>query len=251
MEKNILSHFIVTNVYSSTTMYTEENTRIKKNNRHGWAFVLKFEGETVYTQNGREYTSDINNVLILPKGCSYEWRCTKAGHFTIVEFDSDVTCENIFCFPVKNGEKYLTRFQRIEYIMALKETGYKLEAMKEVYSTLQSLVQSRNSYLPSDKSAKITPALEYIAKNYAKSITNEELASLTGMSCVYFRKTFTEVMGESPIAYAHSLRIKKAREMLKSDYSTISNIAYSLGYSNIYEFSRDFKKHTGKPPSKY
>lgn len=251
MEKDILSNLIVTNVYSSTTMYTEKNTGIKKNNRHGWAFVLKFEGETVYAQNGREYTSDINSILILPKGCSYEWRCTKSGHFTIVEFDSDVTYDNIFRFPVKNAEKYLTRFQRIEYIMTLKETGYILEAMKEVYSTLQELVHSPKNYLPSDKSAKIAPALEYIAKNYTKPITNEELAHLTGMSCVYFRKTFAEVMGESPIAYAHSLRIKKAREMLKSDYSSISNIAYSLGYSNIYEFSRDFKKHTGKPPSRY
>lgn len=251
MDKEILSNLIVTNVYSSTTMYTEKNTRIKKNNRHGWAFVLKFEGETVYTQNGREYTSDINSILILPKGCSYEWKCTRSGHFTIVEFDSDVTCENIFCFPVKNGEKYLTRFQRIEYITTLKETGYILEAMKEVYSILQKLVQSPKNYLPSDKSTKISPALEYIAKNYSKPITNEELARLTGMSCVYFRKTFTEVIGESPIAYAHSLRIKKAREMLESDYSSISNIAYSLGYSNIYDFSRDFKKHTGKSPSKY
>jgi len=51
MNKNILSNLIITNVYSSITMYTEKNTRIKKNNRHGWAFVLKFEGETVYTQN--------------------------------------------------------------------------------------------------------------------------------------------------------------------------------------------------------
>jgi len=98
---------------------------------------------------------------------------------------------------------------------------------------------------------KIAPALEYIAKNYTKSITNETLASLTGMSCVYFRKLFTEIMGESPIAYAHALRIKKARQMLKSDHGTISDIAYSLGYSNIFDFSRDFKKHTGIPPSKY
>ena len=42
--------------------------------------------------------------------------------------------------------------------------------------------------------------------------------------------------------------IKKAKEMLKSDYGTLSDIALSIGYSSLYDFSRDFKKHTGTSP---
>ena len=251
MKEDILSNLIITRVSSSTTMYTEENTHMKKIDRPRWALVMKFEGETVYTQNGKEYISDINNLVILPKGCSYEWRCTKSGHFSIIEFECESECDIIFSIPIKNGEKYLSLFKRLEYVMTLKESGYMLEALREAYTILHLLVKGSNSYLSSDKISKITPALEYIAKNYNKPMTNEYLATISGMSCVYFRKTFTEIMGESPIAYAHSLRIKKAREMLRSDYSSISSIAYSLGYSNIYDFSRDFKKHTGKSPSKY
>lgn len=250
MKEDILSNLIVTRVNSSTTMYTEENTHIKKSCRHGWALVLKFEGETVYIQNGNAYVSDINNIIILPRGCSYEWRCTRSGHFSIIELECDTLCDEIFSIPVKNGEKYLKAFQKIEYALTLKETGYMLEALKELYTILHSLVILPKNYLSSDKTSKIAPALEYIAKNYTKQITNEVLAEMTGLSCVYFRKLFSEVVGESPIAYVHSLRIKKAREMLKSDYGSISSIAASLGYSSIYDFSRDFKKHTGKAPSK-
>lgn len=68
---------------------------------------------------------------------------------------------------------------------------------------------------------------------------------------MYFRKLFTEVMGISPIAYINDIKIKKAKEMLKSDYGSITDIAHSLGYLDIYDFSRAFKKHTGIPPSKY
>ncbi|MBO5199079.1 MAG: helix-turn-helix domain-containing protein [Lachnospiraceae bacterium] len=44
-------------------------------------------------------------------------------------------------------------------------------------------------------------------------------------SAFYFRKLFTEVLGTSPIAYVHELRIKKAKEMLKSDYGSITDAA--------------------------
>ena len=106
-------------------------------------------------------------------------------------------------------------------------------------------------YLPSEKLEKIAPALDYIAKNYNTPVRNEELAEIAGLSTVYFRKLFAEVMGSSPIAYVHALRIKKAKEMLKSDYGSITDIAQSLGYPNIYDFSRAFKKYTGVSPTKY
>ena len=77
------------------------------------------------------------------------------------------------------------------------------------------------------------------------------LATITGFSTVYFRKLFTSMMGVSPITYVHRFRIEKAKEMLKSDYGTLSDMAQSLGYSSLYDFSRDFKKHTGVAPSKY
>ena len=52
-------------------------------------------------------------------------------------------------------------------------------------------------------------------------------------------------------ANVSELKVKKAKEMLKSDYGTLSDLALSLGYSGLYAFSRDFKKHTGIPPSRY
>ena len=58
-------------------------------------------------------------------------------------------------------------------------------------------------------------------------------------------------MGTSPIVYTRRLRIEKAKEMLRSDYGTLSDVAQSLGYASLYDFSRDFKKHTGVTPSKY
>lgn len=252
MSVDVLSNLVITKVYSVSTMYTEKTTKAKRADRPSWAIVIKFEGETVYNSNGKLYVSDINNMVILPKGCSYEWNCTKSGHYSIIEFECETLHNEIFYFSVKNSEEILKQFNELEYKRTLKKFMYEIESIRDVYSIILKLTQStQKKYLPTSKQQKISPAVDYIAKNYNKHIKNDELATLTGLSTVYFRKLFTEVFGISPIAYVHELRIKKAKEMLKSDYGSITDVALSLGYLNIYDFSRDFKKHTGFSPSKY
>ena len=249
---NILSDLIITKIYSVMDIYTENGIRGKRTNRERWGIIIKYEGETVYTSKGAYYISNINNIAVLPKGCSYEWQCTDAGHFKVVEFESEMEYNGIFTIHVKDSEKILNLFKKMEYMYTVKTVNYKLENIRDAYSVLLNLAQSaKNKYQPSEKYRKISPAVEYIAKYYNTGITNEKLASLTGLSVVYFRKLFTEYFGTSPIAYVQELRIKKAKEMLESDYGSISDIAESLGYQNIYDFSRVFKKFVGISPSKY
>ena len=252
MHDEILSNLIIKKVLSASTMYTPKNAKLKRIDRPNWALVMKYEGETVYTANGKTMLSDENHIVILPKGCSYDWQCTQFGHFIIIEFESDLQASEPIVFPIKHSEKMLKKFKEIEYKRNLREAMFEIESIKNTYSILLSLSHpSAEQYVSSDKQRKILPAVEYISKNYDQNITNDRLASLVGVSTVYFRKLFTQVMGVSPIAYTKQRRIEKAKEMLKSDYGTLSDIALSLGYANLYDFSRDFKKHTGVSPSKY
>lgn len=252
LKTDILDNLIIKKFYSASSVYTEKNVKMKRENRSCWAVVIKYEGETIYYTHKKSYVSNISNMVILPKGCSYKWHCTKPGFFSIIEFDSDMICDEIFSFPVKDGEKFLKMFKELELKRTLRKPMYELESIRDCYSIILKLTQTKeNKYFPTYKHQKIAAAMDYIAKNYNKEITNDSLAEITGFSTVYFRKLFTEIYGVSPITYVHNLRIKKAKEMLKSDYGSITDIAKSLGYLNIYEFSKDFKNHTGLPPSKW
>lgn len=252
MNRNILLNLIINKVYSATTMYSETNARGKRVNRSCWAIILKYEGETIYSSKGKTYISNINKMVIIPKGCSYEWISTKSGHYAVIEFESSCVHDNIIHFPAVNGEILLNCFQDMEYKRTFKKPMFEMESIRDTYSVILKLTESeQKKYVPTEKLKKLDPAIEYISKNYNKKIKNDDLALLTGLSTVYFRKLFTDVFHISPITYVHQLRIKKAKEMLKSDYGSITDIAYSLGYLNIYDFSRDFKKYTGVSPSNY
>lgn len=252
MNVDVLSDLIINKINFVSTIYTEENTGAKRRNRQRWALVIKYEGETCYLSNGKEYISNINNIALLPKGCDYDWICTRSGHFSIVEFECEKTYHSIFSFNVKDGEQYYKIIKKMEVARALKKAAYALDELRDMYGIIASLLKSAEAtYIHSSKKQKILPAIEYIAKNYNKHICNDELSSVTGLSTVYFRKLFKEAMGVSPINYIFSVKMNKAQKMLNSDYSSITDIAYSLGYNNVYEFSRDFKKYAGISPSKF
>lgn len=252
MSYNILSNLVITKIRSVSTLYNPGNTKGKRKDRKCWAILIKYEGETVYTYNEKKLLSDAYHLVALPKGCSYEWECTKSGHLYTIEFECDATYPEPIGISVKNSDKILKMFKELEYKRNLQTPTTEIESIRDTYSILIALTKSApKQYVPNEKQKKIAPALEYISQNYNKSITNDELASVAGLSTVYFRKLFTDVCGVSPITYAHNLRIEKAKEMLKSDYGVLSDVAISLGYSSIYDFSRDFKNHVGVSPSKY
>lgn len=51
--------------------------------------------------------------------------------------------------------------------------------------------------------------------------------------------------------YFIKLRIEKAKELLSYKDMNVSEVAFTLGYSNIAHFSRQFKKWSGVSPSSY
>ena len=253
MQYDFLSDLIINDIRVATTSFTETGACASRTNRSNWAILLKFEGQTIYqTPSGEEFISDIDNIVVLPKGCSYKWKCTKAGHFIVIEFDADKIFDSIITFKNISGEKILKAMQEIELCYLSKSPTNKLKEMRGLYALFADLLESaQKSYIPHSKEQKLSPATQYIAKNYNENITNAKLAKLTGLSEVYFRKLFKEIYKTSPINFVHELRVKKAKAMLKTDYSRITDIALALGYCDIYDFSRDFKKHTGFSPKEY
>ena len=252
MSYDVLSDLVITKVNHASAIYTPKNASARREARERWAIIIKYEGETYYTANGKSFLSDINHITLLPRGCAYEWKCTESGHYSVVEFESDLTYGEPITFPVRHGEKILKLMKELEYKMNIRSFTLKGEIIRDTYSIILTLLQSSSEkYVPNSKQQKLRPAIEYISQNYDKNITNDTLAQISEMSTVYFIKLFTEVMGTSPIAYARGLRIEKAKEILRSDYAALSDVAQALGYPNLYDFSRDFKKHTGIAPSRY
>jgi AraC-like DNA-binding protein len=72
-----------------------------------------------------------------------------------------------------------------------------------------------------------------------------------GLSESHFRKVFREVHRESPGKMFNRNRISEACDKLCYTDMNISEIADSLGYSNVHNFSRAFREAMNISPSNY
>ncbi|MBD0286912.1 MAG: helix-turn-helix transcriptional regulator, partial [Flavisolibacter sp.] len=79
--------------------------------------------------------------------------------------------------------------------------------------------------------------------------TIKELAREVAMSESKLKKIFKAVYDVPPYEYFQKKRMQKARIMLLSGNYTIKDVGYTLGYSNLSNFTLAFKKEFGKLPS--
>ena len=250
MYEEWLSRLVITKVVAVNHTFSDQGLKGRRQNRQRWAMMYKYTGRTAYTCHGKNYLCHADTVLLVPHGCTYEWVSLEGGQFAFAEFDCDLTCEEIFAFPAPPD--FDQSMRALEHQWRHGGAYAQMTCTRDLYSLLLKLFKAgAKPYSPSERQQKIQPAVDYMIDHFNENIQNDALAAMTGLSTVYFRKVFTETYGMPPIAYLHSLRIRRAREMLKSDYGSITSVAAALGYTSIYDFSRSFKKHTGLSPSAY
>ena len=114
-------------------------------------------------------------------------------------------------------------------------------------------VQSRaNSYSQHLTRKRLTEGIcSYLEKNLGKSICLAEIAETFSYSVSTVKTVFREETGKSIIAYYNDLRLSAAKELLKENTLSISEIAEQLGFHSTSHFSSFFKKETGTSPNRF
>lgn len=97
----------------------------------------------------------------------------------------------------------------------------------------------------------VQKALDIINSEYMYSISIEEIAKRLNIERTYFSALFKRKTGISPKRCLLEKRMNVATALIEKKNTSISVIANSVGYSDLYTFSKMFKKHFGVSPSDY
>lgn len=128
--------------------------------------------------------------------------------------------------------------------------------MGQLYILLSQLIRNNellhnNHRIKTSKEVYIHKAIQFMLNNYSNAISIIDVADYIGLNRSYFFSIFKELMQLSPKEFLTELRVKKAKELMLTTPLNIYEIAFSVGYTDPFLFSKTIKKYTGLSPSQY
>lgn len=105
--------------------------------------------------------------------------------------------------------------------------------------------QSENDSLKSEK------IKQYIYKNYASSLTLDEIADHFYISPNYLCSIFKKETGGNLIKFINDYRLKRAYELLTTTQMKVHSIAEAVGFRNTSYFCQLFRNSYGDTPENF
>jgi len=241
---------------NSFSFYHNINFSFTKNIHRSFEYIFVKEGQLNLLLGNTTYTISKNQgALILPYEIhSFTTNDYSDSYICVFSPEYIKTFQNMIqgkCLespvfnlpPLINDLTFKTLFNENNDILAIKSSLY----------MIASEVLKQTNLIESGKTDQILihKVLSYIQNNFTKNINLKEIASHLGYSYNYLSKYLNETLELSYVDFLNENRISYALYLLKNTDSSITEIAYACGYSNVRSFNRNFIKITKLTPTEY
>lgn len=210
---------------------------------------LRIRGNAVfYEENNTTYVSE-GDVLFVPENTAYWQECDTDDEVIAIHLTLDKPLSsNIFKISPENFQSVLPLFKKLEKMYGENKEANHFVCLSLLYEIL-SLFDEKNT---ADLPPTLLKAVSVIDKNYMNpDFSVFSLSEKLGVSQAYLRLLFNKHLSTSPNAYIRSLRFKRAKELLSSNYYSVSEASIMSGFANEKNFSTAFRKEFGKTPSEF
>lgn len=135
----------------------------------------------------------------------------------------------------------------------LAESGKNMEsAIAYAKKMISQAIEIRDQNSGNKNRSILKTAVDFIDSHYMdEEISLNTVANVANVSSNHFSTLFSQNMGQTFIEYLTTLRMNKAKELLRCTGMRSSEIAGEIGYKDAHYFSYLFKKTQGMTPSDY
>ena len=231
--------FIIHFVVSGNGIYLTKNDKTETENiiRENTAFAI-YKYDSVY------YHSDDNQPL----------------HYMWIAFDGDES-EKILDYigfsrenpviTVNNQEKIVNAFNELFSALDKNEKYPLFAAFFHLVTLLKENNPLTTHWTSENHDTIFSRAIQYIKTNIYKNIKVKDLVEYLHIDQSYFTKTFKKRFHVLPHIYITKARLQYAEFLVKTTNKTITEIVDTLNFTDVYSFSKLFKKEFGLSPTAY
>lgn len=244
---------------------------LAKSNYHiGPRFIAYFSlhcilgGSGTYINEGKQYKIKSGDIFCLFANHTHSYFTSQQEHLEMfwIAFDGrqalpmlsklGITEENTCVHEVLTTmsrntiENLIHLFQNYDENKQFKKISYIYELFDNLYAEI-----SKRNIQPKPKKDWVQNGIDYIELYYSEGITVADVAEYVGINRTHFSNMFTKKVGRSPYSYLQGKIMKRAEELLSTTSNSVTEIALSLNFSDVYSFSRSFKNYYGMSPTDF
>jgi AraC-like DNA-binding protein len=108
----------------------------------------------------------------------------------------------------------------------------------------------RDIAAPGTALSRVGIAIQWIRENFSRPLRVEALAAMAALSVSAFHRHFKAVTALSPLQYQKRIRLLHARSLLIAGAGNATSVAFGVGYESATQFSREYSRYFGMPPSR-
>ncbi|WP_281543046.1 ATP-binding protein [Maribacter aestuarii] len=194
--------------------------------------------------------------VMMPKKDGYEL-CSvlknniKTSHIPVMLLTAKAGQSNKMAGLTQGADAYLTKpFDADELLLRTKNL---VEARKKIWEHFKSLDLSTipDLNLSSVDDKFLQKVVKFIKENIDNELLSvEDIASKVGFSRAQLHRKLKALTNKSAGQLVNEIRLNTAKTMLSQNVGSVSEVAYSVGYTNMSYFTKSFKEKFGVLPSK-
>ncbi len=176
------------------------------------------------------------------------------SHLPVVMLTSKADVGNRLEGLERGADAFLAKpFDMEELHMVIENLIHNRQRLKGKFSGAQQ--QADKLELPEVK-GNDEQLMERIMKVVNKNLSNSDfnvdmLTQEVGISRAQLHRKMKELTGISTSEFIRNIRLEQAARLLKEQKINVTQVAYTVGFSNLAHFSTIFRKHFGVSPSEY
>jgi two-component system response regulator YesN len=149
-----------------------------------------------------------------------------------------------------NIDQIIPDLGTIEAVLAEVKTFEQFR--EQIQKILIGALVFRDSHASSQHLLMLRTVHDYIDQHYSDpNLSLNEVASQVNLSPSHFSTVFSQETGQTFKEYLTEIRIRKAKELLRSTTLRSFEISDQIGYNDPHYFSYVFRKQTGLSPKEY
>lgn len=238
--------FVITEFLSASKPINYEGLSFYMNKRTSSALIFPICGKIEFSQETGKIFADSAHPVFVPEGISYTNKCIEDAQSIMFNIRVSHPGEKIVLLLPTDTNILQGIYDEITMLNA----NLTIKKQSKIFEKLYQLIGKCWPYESKDRTSLLSPALEIIEKSYYETgLTLDDLAQSCNISKSYLHKLFLKEFQMTPFQYITQIRMKQAKTLLLEMYP-VGEVASMVGYSDIYQFSRAFKRLYKCSPNK-